>query len=123
MRIRVVDGLPYITASLTFQRQNLTFEKVILDTGSTGTLFSADKLVAIGLLPEPQDSIHRVWGVRGAEFIFTKRVGCLSLGELKANDFEIDLEGIVGLDFLMRTGAIIDLARLEIGGQSHSGDS
>ena len=123
MKIRVQDGLPYITIALTYRGRQLVFEKVILDTGSTGTIFTADKLADIGLLPEPQDTIHRVWGVRGTEFVFMKRVNRLTVGELEAHDFEIevgamdyeiDLEGIVGMDFLMHTGAIIDLAQLEI---------
>lgn len=58
----------------------------------------------------------------GAEFVFTKRVDRLSVGELSVQDFEIEvgamdygfeMDGIVGMDFLMEVGAIIDLARLE----------
>ncbi len=72
---------------------------------------------------EPHDLIHRIRGVGGAEFVFTKRVDNLALGELQIEDFEIevgameygfDIEGIVGMDFLTRVGAVIDLARLEM---------
>jgi hypothetical protein len=123
MKIRVQEGLPYVTASLTYQGQQITLEKVILDTGSAGTVFSADKVSAIGLLPEPRGTLHRIRGVGGAEFVFTKRVDSLALGELQVNDFEVevgameygfDIEGIVGMDFLLQAGAVIDLAQLEI---------
>jgi ribosomal protein S18 acetylase RimI-like enzyme len=41
-------------------------------------------------------------GIGGAEFVFTKRLDRLSIGELWADDFEID--GILGVNFLIRGG-------------------
>lgn len=47
----------------------------------------------------------------------------LSVGELRAEGFEIEvgamdygfeIDGILGMDFLVRAGAIVDLARLKI---------
>jgi hypothetical protein len=123
VKIRLQDGLPYVTATLTYRGRQLALDKVILDTGSTGTVFSADRVPAIGLLPEPLDALHRVWGVRGAEFVFTKPLDRLAVGELAvdrfeievgAMEYEIDLDGIIGLDYLMQAGAVIDLGRLEV---------
>ena len=51
-------------------------------------------------------------GIGGAEFVFTKRLDRLSIGELWADDFEID--GILGVNFLSRAGAVVDLARTEV---------
>lgn len=59
----------------------------------------------------------------GAEFVFTKSLDRLTLGSLSVADFEIevgamdygvDMEGIVGMDFMLQVGAKIDLAQLEI---------
>jgi hypothetical protein len=88
-----------------------------------GTLFSVDHLTNIGLQYEPNDQVHRIRGVGGTEFMFTKRLDALALGELQLNDFVIevgamdygpDIDGIIGLDFLSLTGAIIDMAALEM---------
>ena len=123
MKIRLRDGLPYIMASISHHGQQLTFENVLLDTGSVGTIFPTDKVLAIGLQYEADDTVHRIRGVGGAEFVFAKRVDHLSLGELQINDFEIEvgamdygfeIDGIVGMDFLTQVGAIIDLAKSEI---------
>ncbi|NJN93849.1 MAG: hypothetical protein HC875_07040 [Anaerolineales bacterium] len=123
MKIRLHEDLLYVTAWLIYQGQQVMLENVILDTGSTGCVFSADKVDAINLLPEPQDFIHQIRGVGGKEFVFTKIVDSLSLGELQVNDFEIEvgamkyglnLDGIIGLDFLLHTQAIIDLSQLTI---------
>lgn len=124
MKIRLEHGLPYITISIEFRGKQLALENVLLDTGSAGSVFAADKLLGIGLQYEPNDSIHRIRGVGGTEFVFTKSVDRLTLDKLEASHFEIEvgamdygfeIDGIVGMDFLVQVGALIDLARLEIG--------
>ena len=123
MKIRLRDGLPYVTASLTYQGQRLSFGNVLLDTGSVGAIFSTDRVLTIGLMYEPDDRVHRIRGVGGTEFVFTKRVDCLAVSDLQINDFQIevgamdygfDIGGIIGMDFLIQVGAIIDLAKLEM---------
>lgn len=123
MNIRIREGLPYITVSLTYRGKQIILNNVFLDTGSTGTIFSADKVLTVGLRLEPNDTVLRIQGVGGTEFVFTKQVDGLSLGELTVSDFEIEvgameygleIEGIVGMDFLLQVGAGIDLAQLEI---------
>jgi hypothetical protein len=123
MQIRIVDGLPYVSASIIYRDQQATLDNVLLDTGSVGTVFAADKMLAIGLRLEAEDMIHRIRGVGGTEFVFTKAVDALALGELTINGFEIevgamdygfDLDGILGLDFLLQVGAVIDLKYMEV---------
>lgn len=123
MKIRLRDGLPYVVVSIKHHDQQLTLENVLLDTGSAGTIFPTDKVLAIGLQYEADDIVHRIRGVGGAEFVFTKEVNFLSVGELQVSDFEIEvsamdygfeIDGIVGMDFLTKVGAVVDLAKLEI---------
>jgi hypothetical protein len=123
MKIRLRDRLPYVMVSITHHGQQLTLENALLDTGSVGTIFPTDKVLEIGLQYEADDTIHRIRGVGGAEFVFTKEVDCLSVGELQVNDFEIEVgamdygfevDGIVGMDFLTEVGAVVDLGKLEI---------
>ena len=123
MEIRLQDSLPYVTASLIHQGQRLSLRNVLLDTGSGGAIFSTDKVLTIGLTYEPDDMVHRIRGIGGTEFVFTKRVDCLTVGELQVHDFQIevgavdygfDIDGVIGMDFLIQVGAIIDLAKLEM---------
>ena len=94
-----------------------------MDTGSAGCIFAADRLLVIDLQYEPDDPVHRIRGVGGAEFVFTKKVNRLGLGDLQIANFEIEvgamdygfeMDGIIGMDFLIKTGAVIDLSRLNI---------
>ncbi|MFO7634078.1 MAG: hypothetical protein R6W76_16145 [Caldilinea sp.] len=77
-------------------------------------------MAEIGLTYAPDDEVHRS---RGVEFAFTKRVDRLIVGGLIVNDFIIEvgamdygfaIDGILGMDFLMSVGAIIDLGVMEI---------
>jgi len=61
--------------------------------------------------------------VSGAEFVFSKQVGRLSLGELHVRAFAIEVgamdcglttDGIVSLDFLLQVGVVINLSQLEV---------
>lgn len=118
MKIRIKNGLPYVSATLVHHRQRVTLKNILLDTGSAGTIFSTDKVAAIGLTYEPEDFVHRIRGVGGSEFVFTKQVDELKVGDLKVSKFELeigamnygfDMDGIIGLDFLTAIGALIDL--------------
>jgi hypothetical protein len=128
VRIRVEHGLAYVEALLTYHGRTLHLRDVILDTGSAGTLFSADRLLDVALIPEPLDPLRRIRGVGGTEFAFAKRLDVLAIGEIELAPFEIEVgameygfpaDGILGLDFLLKAGAVIDLGTLDLrpGGQ------
>jgi len=123
MNIQVQDGLPYVTVTLLYGGQQLELANVLLDTGSAGTLFAVDQVVAVGLQYEVDDPVQRIRGIGGAEFVFVKRIDRLSVGELQVSDFAIEvgamdygfaIDGIIGTDFLLQVGAVINLSRLEI---------
>jgi predicted aspartyl protease len=108
---------------LTFRGRSLRLVDTVLDTGSSSTILSADRLLEVGVVPEPSDALHRLRGVGGTEYAFTKRLDLLAVGDIKVPDFEIEVgameygfpaDGILGLDYLLRTGAFIDLRRLEL---------
>jgi len=89
LTIIIQNGLPFISASLNYLGKKLQFERVLLDTGSAGTVFSADKVLKIGIKAEPNDNIRELRGVGGTEFVFIKNVDRLSVGRFCINKFEI----------------------------------
>lgn len=123
VKIGFRGGLPYIDVTIVHGGKSLSLQNILLDTGSAGSVFLVDRLLSIGLQYEPNDVIHRIRGVGGAEFVFSKRVDHVQVGELEVSDFEIEvgamnygfqIEGILGMDFLTQVGAVIDLSNLEI---------
>ncbi len=123
MRIELRGGLLFVSVRLRHGGQGLELRDVLLDTGSAGTVFSTDAVSMIGLTYEPDDPLHRIHGVEGSEFVFMKRVDQAFIGERQVRDFTVEvggmdygfqLDGIVGTDFLLAVGAVIDLTALEI---------
>jgi predicted aspartyl protease len=114
----IEDGLLLSDMEIVYQGRSLWLKRVLVDTGSGGTILSSDMVEEIGLIGEPGDTIYRISGVGGSEFVFLKVVDSLRIGSLEVNDFTIEigamdygfeLDGIVGLDFLKKVGGIIDL--------------
>ncbi len=123
MNLSIRYELPFVTITIRYKGRNLELDNVLLDTGSAGTLFHVERLMIIGLLMEPEDMIRRIRGVGGTEFVFSKRVDELAVGDLSVSHFDIevgamdygfDLDGIIGLDFLRAVRAKIDLGALTI---------
>lgn len=123
MNLSIRYELPFVTVTIRYKGRNLELDNVLLDTGSAGTLFHVERLMTVGLLMEPEDMIRRIRGVGGTEFVFSKRVDELAVGDLSVSHFDIevgamdygfDLDGIIGLDFLRAVRAKFDLGALTI---------
>jgi len=123
VNISLQDGLPFVSVELVQSEQSITIPNVLIDTGSAGTVFNTDLVSKVGLILETNDIIRRIRGVGGAEFVFTKIVDQISLGDLRVEKFEIEvgamaygfeISGIIGMDFLTSVSAIIDLDKFAV---------
>lgn len=125
MQLRLHEGLLYVDAEIEYRGKSIVLSDVIVDTGSLGTLFSADALETIGLIAEVDDQVLQMVGVGGTELVFVKQVDSIRLGtiadQLEIKDFRVEvgamdygfpITGIVGLNLLLALGAIIDLSAL-----------
>jgi hypothetical protein len=75
MKLALIGGLPFVAATATFRGQSIDLEHVLVDTGSAGTVFAADHLLEIDVLPEPDDPLRRIAGVGGSEVLDSLAVG------------------------------------------------
>ncbi len=57
MNIRLLDGLPFVAASVFYNGRELVLEHVLLDTGSAGSIMAADRLSEIGLTYAANDEL------------------------------------------------------------------
>ena len=123
MQLTLQDELPFVSVSLEYGGTGLEIPDVLVDTGSGGTVLAADWVAQVGLRPEPHDVLHTIRGVGGSEVVFARRVDRLAVGANGLADFEIEvgglnygfaINGILGMDFLTRAGAIIDLRALRL---------
>ncbi len=123
INLTLKHGLIFSDLTIRFRGKEQTIENVLIDTGSGGTILKSDLVFEIGIEMEPTDQIETIRGVGGSEFVFLKTIEAVELGGLIVSDFEceigamdygFDINGIVGLNFLKKVGAIIDLENMEI---------
>ncbi len=123
MRLTLRDGLILIPVTVVYQGREIKVSNMVIDTGSATTMFSTDIVSQIGIVPELDDILHVIRGVGGTEVVFSRRVDRLQVGLRVVEQFEIeiggvddafDINGILGMDFLLQTGAIINLDTLQL---------
>ncbi|MFW5437626.1 retropepsin-like aspartic protease [Paenibacillus apiarius] len=123
MKININHGLPFVTVTIQFRGQKLTLRKVLLDTGSAGTIFNADVVGTIGVIPESEDIVDTIRGVGGVEYVYTKNFDAIYLDrvclehfqvEIGSMDYGMEIEGIIGFDYIQAANLIIDSSSMQI---------
>jgi predicted aspartyl protease len=123
MQLTLRDGLLLVPVTVAYWGRQIQIPDLVVDTGSATTMISTDAVAQVGIIPEPQDTLHFVRGIGGTEVVFSRRVDRLQIGPRAVERFEIevggmdaafDINGILGLDFLLQTGAILDLGALQL---------
>ena len=123
VRLQLRDNLPFLPITVIHKNKKIRIPKVLIDTGSGGTILAADALSKIGIVPEPDDTLHTIFGVGGSEVVFARKIDALKVGTFGIKQFEVeiggmdygfDIQGILGMDFLITAGAKINLESLEI---------
>src|SRR2546428_130805 len=67
----VRDGSQIFTsATLSYRGQQITLQRILIDTGSESTAFRVDAVEPIGIRPQLDDQVQIVRGVGGREVVF-----------------------------------------------------
>ncbi|WP_438496108.1 retropepsin-like aspartic protease [Paenibacillus sp. IHBB 3054] len=123
MNITEIYGLPFVSMTVMFRGRELKLEKVLLDTGSSSTLLNADIVQEIGMVPEGNDIVDIIRGVGGVEYVYTKYLDSIIVDEAILKDFQVEIgnmdygmeiDGILGFNFLKQAGAVIDTGEMQL---------
>ena len=111
IHLQIDTSIPMISSvEVSVNSKAVVINDILVDTGSAGTIFSADILLDIGLKPKIEDALILMSGVGGAEYAFSKIVDSIKVGHLEVRDFRIQVgamdygfrvDGILGMDFLL----------------------
>ncbi|NUQ39487.1 MAG: clan AA aspartic protease [Caldilineales bacterium] len=112
MQLLLRDNIPFVSIFVIYKDTSIEIPSVLVDTGSATTILSADLVQIIQITPSPEDSLYTIRGVGGSEVVFSRKVDYLKLGEYMDYGFEIN--GILGMDFLVQAGTIINLRDMKI---------
>lgn len=118
MQLQLKYNLPFVTIQIEHNNKTLPIPAVLIDTGSASTFLSVDLLLNIGIQPDPFDKIHTIRGVGGTEVVFRKNIQLIALENFTISNFDVEIgsmdygfeiNGILGMDFLLAAGIKIDL--------------
>ena len=124
MNMKFQDGLLFTSIQVSFRGSTKVIENIVIDTGAAETIISPDAVEDIGIFAELEDSVNSFYGVGGSlHNFFSKNVEKVKLGEVSLEEVKIDfgvidpkgyINGLLGLDLLMKLGAVIDLKKLSL---------
>jgi hypothetical protein len=118
-----MDGLAFIPLTLIHQQQSLHLARVLVDTGSATSIFKTDDLRRLGMQFMPNDPIQLMRGIGGQEAVIEKRIDSLQIGtqlfkdvivQSGAMSYAPDFDGIIGMDFLLASHALLDLKERQL---------
>jgi len=99
---------------------------VLVDTGAASSVLNADLAADAGdagIFAGHADKLRVLRGVGGGEYVFVRQIARVAVDghgldhfdlEIGEMDYGFDLGGILGMDFLRASGAIIDLQNLTL---------
>jgi len=118
------DGLLFTSIVILFRGKSTVIDRMVIDTGAAETIISPDAVEEIGIAAELDDYIHSSYGIGGSlHNFYIKRVDGVRLGAISLNDIKLDfgvidpqghINGLLGLDLLMKLNAVIDLKHLTL---------
>jgi hypothetical protein len=123
MQLDLRSALPFTTIVATHRGGSLSITDVLVDTGSAGTVLSANVMAQLSVFPEPSDRLRALRGIGGRELVFTRRLDRIEVAgralvdvevEIGAMDYGFRINGILGMDFLRAAGAVLDLRNLTL---------
>lgn len=116
--MEIIDNLLFVDIWINHRGKRKNIDKVLIDTGSATTIIKMDIVDELDIKPEDDDRIGSIAGVGGSEFVYFKEIDEIEIGGHKIEKFTIDIgamdygfeiNGIIGLDLLLKIKSIIDL--------------
>lgn len=122
MNIEFRDGLLFTSIEISYKGNSKLINNIVIDTGAAESMISPDIVDDIGIYAELGDRIISFYGVGGSlHNSFAKVINNVKIDSYNIKDLEIDfgiidtkgeINGLLGLDILMKAGADIDLKNL-----------
>lgn len=125
MKLQMINGLPIVTLTMTYGEKAIELNNVLLDTGCAATIFDTNILESIDInIDYKNGKARRMYGVGGeAELCFEQKIENLEIDGQFLDSFLLQLgsvledynfEGILGNDFMIKMGMVVDFSNLTI---------
>ena len=124
MDIQLKNSLLFTFIEVTYKGVTKHIDNIVIDTGASETIISPDIVKDIGIIADLNDTLNSFYGVGGSLYsFFLKNVEAVEIGYLKLKNIKLDfslidpkgnINGLLGLDLLIKSGAVLDLRNLTL---------
>lgn len=123
MKFQLKYGIPFTEITFINNDKKVVAKNVVIDTGSASTIISTETALQLDLESQLTDTLQRVRGVGGYEFVYEKDIHCIEIDNIKVENLKIqvgamnygfEINAILGMDFLKTGKLIVDCDKLEI---------
>jgi predicted aspartyl protease len=123
MNFELKYGIPFVEAIFKHKGKEIVLKNVVIDTGSGATIFPTEIAIELGLESELQDTLQKIRGIGGTEFVYEKVIDSICLGDTEVKHFKIQIgamnygfgiDAIIGMNFLHVGELVIDCGKLKI---------
>jgi predicted aspartyl protease len=122
MELEYHNGLLFTSITVIYKGITKTIDNIVLDTGAAESIISPDVVDDIGIFAELYDNISSYYGIGGSiHNFFTKEIDEVWIDTVKLQQVKVDfgvidpkgkISGLLGLDLLLKTNAVIDLMKM-----------
>lgn len=122
MKLELRNGLLFTSLKVNYRGKEKIIDNVVLDTGASETLISPDTVLNIGIEAINSDSVSSYYGIGGdLHSFFSKTVDSVEIDNMKLDGIKLDfgaidpqgdINGLLGLDILLKLGTQINLKEL-----------
>lgn len=123
MKIKYRNGLLYTSLEITYNSKTKIIDDIIIDTGAAHSIISPDVVEDLGIVASPEDDIIIMYGIGGEQYAYRKKIDGIKFGACIIDGYKLDfgfideigkINGLLGLDLLMKMGLVLDLKNLDI---------
>jgi Predicted aspartyl protease len=123
MKLAYKSGLLFADISLGYKGNSVDLKNVVVDTGAAHTIINPDSVHELGIKAEADDEFITMYGIGGEHYSYRKNINSVSIGKDCLENINIDfglidedgyINGLLGLDVLLKLGITINLKELEL---------
>lgn len=121
MKLRYDKGLIFVDIHIEYKGKKKLVENVVLDTGAAHTIINPDSVYDLEVEAEASDEFITMYGIGGEHYAYRKKIDSVSIMFKELKDIEVDfgiideegtINGLLGLDMLLKFGVNINLNKL-----------
>ncbi len=123
MNLEYKNVLLFVDMNIGYKGNNVLINNVVVDTGAAHTIINPDSVYELGIKAEADDEFITMYGVGGEHYSYRKNINSVNIGRNCLADVNIDfglideeghINGLLGLDVLLKLGVTINLKELKL---------